>query len=130
MQKIYAIIRSPITLKLSLNILIILFIIFFGFIVGETILPGILSNYISLGKLTGIVFLVVGIIALLAREQNIKFKPLKIKKAFFVLTICLVFLFSFISVFKFGLLIAFILAILITLLFVLFSQYLFEHLLK
>lgn len=131
MKKILQIISSPITYKLSLDALAILLFIFLGFIAGEIILPGVLSNYISLGKLTGLVFALVLIISVLAREQEISFENKKINRNIIIFGCVVIALFIFVSVFKFEIITATILTIISTTLFILIHKihkYFFEEL--
>ncbi len=128
MKKLLQIIGSPITYKLSLDILAILMFIFLGFIAGEIILPGILSNYISLGKLTGIVFVVIAIITILAREQEISFDHKAINKYLFIFCCAIVAILTFVSLIKFGIIIDLFLTAISTTLFVLIYKYFFEEL--
>lgn len=128
MKKILQIIASPITYKLSLDVLAILLFIFLGFIAGEIILPGILSNYISLGKFTGIVFIVIGIVTILAREQEIVFNCKEINKHFFIFGCVTVALLTFVSLIKFEIWTDLFLTAISTTLFVLIYKYFFEEL--
>lgn len=128
MKNLSKIISSPITYKLSLDVLAIVLFIFLGFITGEIILPGILSNYISLGKLTGIIFVIIGIITILAREQEISFDNKKIDKNLIIFGCAIIGLLTFISVFKFGIIVGLILTLVSFALFVLIHKYFFEEL--
>lgn len=130
MKNLSKIISSPITYKLSLDVLAILLFIFLGFITGEIILPGILSNYISLGKLTGVVFVMVGIITILAREQEVLFERKKINRNMLILGCSIVTLLTFISVFKFEVVVASLLTVISLVLFMLIHKYFFEDLEK
>lgn len=122
--------QSPITYLILLNFLGILLFIFLGFVTGEIILPGILSDYISLGKITGFLFLVIALIVILAKEQEIAFKKKK-NKIFFTIIgyLALVFL-TFISLYKFKLKLDLILTLISVILFFLFNKYFFEDLEK
>ncbi len=130
MKKIMKIVGSPITYKLSLDILAILLFIFLGFIAGEIILPGILSNYISLGKLTGIVFVVVGVVTILAREQEISFDCKVVNKYLSIFGSVVVAILTFISLIKFGIIVDLFLTTISTTLFILIYKYFFEELEK
>lgn len=130
MKKISQIIASPITYKLSLDVLAILLFIFLGFIAGEIILPGILSNYISLGKFTGIIFVTIGIVTILAREQEVLFDNKKFNRNLIILTCSIVALLTLISVFKFGIVTGLILTAISLALFILIHKYFFEELAK
>lgn len=127
MKKIISIIKSPITYLLFLNLLGILLFIFFGFIVGEIILPGILSDYMSLGKFTGIIFLTLTTIVILAKEQEINFKKTKENSFLYFLSLIAVFLLTFISLYKFGIIIGIILTIISFVLFILLKKYFLDE---
>lgn len=128
MKKIINAINNPITYFILLDILAIILFIFFAFIFGEIILSGILSNYISLGKLTGIVFVVIGIITILAREQEVSFENKKINKNLIIFVCATVALLTFVSVFKFGIITGSILTVISLVLFILIHKYFFEEL--
>jgi hypothetical protein len=130
MKKIFTIISSPITYLLALNFLAILLFIFLGFIAGEVILPGILSNYISLGKISGILFLIINLIIILAKEQNITYEKSIINKYFSILIYCIVTFLTFVSLWKFGIILDLILTIISLFMFILFKKYLIEDLEK
>lgn len=130
MQKIIKILSSPITYKLSLDILAILLFIFLGFIAGEIILPGILGNYISLGEFTGILFVAIGIITILAREQEVSFDYKIINRYFFIFGCVVVTSLTFISLLKFGIIIDLFLTAISTTFFILIHKYFFEELEK
>lgn len=130
MKNLSKIISSPITYKLSLDVLAIVLFIFLGFITGEIILPGILSNYISLGKLTGVIFIVIGVIIILAREQEVLFERKKINRNMIILGCSIVALLTFISVFKFEMVVASLLTVISLVLFMLIHKYFFEDLEK
>ncbi|MCK4635833.1 MAG: hypothetical protein KAT32_03140 [Candidatus Moranbacteria bacterium] len=130
MKKIIKILSSPITYRLSLDVLAILLFIFLGFIAGEIILPGILGNYISLGELTGVLFVMIGIITILAREQEISFDYKIINRYFFIFGCTVVTSLTFVSLLKFGIIIDLFLTAISTTLFVLIHKYFFEELEK
>lgn len=130
MKKIIEIIQSPITYLLALNFLGILLFIFLGFIAGEIILPGILSDYLSLGKLAGFLFLVLALTVIIAKEQEIDFKKTAENSVFKNLTFIIVFALTFVSLYKFGIKLNLFLTTISVTLFFLFKKYFLEDLNK
>ena len=70
MFSIVSLIKNPITYKILTDIFLLVLLVTGGFIISETILPGILSAYISPFTLFVIVFFIMNIISFIAHKQG------------------------------------------------------------
>ncbi len=79
MQKIKNIIKNPMTYKLLVDIFLLLLLVVLGFIFFETLLPGIITSYISPFTLFTILFICIGLISFTAHKLNVS-SPIKTHK--------------------------------------------------
>ncbi|MEA3323203.1 MAG: hypothetical protein U9Q12_03180 [Patescibacteria group bacterium] len=70
MQKLKNIVKNPMTYKLLVDIFLLLLLVVLGFIFFETLLPGIITPYISPFTLFTTLFIFVGFISLVAHKLN------------------------------------------------------------
>jgi hypothetical protein len=63
--------NKPIFLKLSHDALLVLSVIFFGLIVAESVLPGLISGHLGLGIMTGLILIALGLINYFSEKSNI-----------------------------------------------------------
>ena len=71
MHQITNLIKNPITYKILIDIFFILLFIIGSFIIAETLLPGLISSYISPFILFVSIFIIISIISFIARNQDI-----------------------------------------------------------
>ncbi|PID51858.1 MAG: hypothetical protein CR972_04955 [Candidatus Moraniibacteriota bacterium] len=84
MKLIRETIKNPTTYKILIDIVVLLLFFVCGFIIFETILPGILSAFISPFKLFATLYILLTIVAFVAYKQNISFTSKKTHTFFFV----------------------------------------------
>lgn len=80
MQKIKNIVKNPMTYKLLVDIFLLLLLVVLGFIFFETLLPGIITSYVSPFTLFTILFICIGLISLTAHKLNISSSIITHKK--------------------------------------------------
>jgi len=99
MQKIKKILENPITYKLLIDVFVLTLIAMIIFITGETIIPGIISAYVSPITAFAIIFVLISIIAFITHKTHVSTKPTSQKKSLFILSI--IFFIALISIASF-----------------------------
>ncbi len=95
-------IKNPITYKILVDIFFVTLLIISGFIIAETILPGLISAYISPFLLFISIFLIIIVISFVARKQHIHTNITKSKKVLLALSILLFTIFISIASLNYG----------------------------
>jgi len=119
MTQIKKLLRNIITYKILIDIFFLLLLVTSFFIIAETLLPGIVSAYISPFYLFTSVFLIIALIALTSHEQNIYTPTKKSSKILFFSSVLIFIAIISISSFSYGYLFGSIIVILATATFVL-----------
>lgn len=126
LKKIY---KNPLTYTITVDVLIALLFVAACFVISESILPGIVSAYISPVLLFGSVFILFVVIALIARTQDIFFS---IKKKSTLLFVCGMLFFTALTAvasFRFGIALCTIFTIISAIVFILLYKIFHEEIL-
>ncbi len=102
MFQIKNLIKNPITYKILVDIFFVTLLIISGFIIAETMLPGLISAYISPFLLFISIFLIIISISFVARKQHIHTNITKSKKVLLALSILLFTIFISIASLNYG----------------------------
>ena len=119
MTQIKKLLRNIITYKILIDIFFLLLLVTSFFIIAETLLPGIVSVYISPFFLFTSIFLIIALIALASHKQNIYTPTKKSSKTLFFSSVLIFITITSISSFSYGYLFGGIIVILATATFIL-----------
>ena len=98
------ILQSPLTYTLILDLSIIPLLIISAFIIGDTILPGILTRYISPLWLYGAMCIMIVFLTYIAKRQKITFSSSSQNLFLRLCAYCFFLTFTIIACFRFGIL--------------------------
>ena len=102
MHQIINLFKNPITYKILIDIFLIMLLVTGGFVISETLLPGVIGAYISPFILFVITFLITIVISFITRKQSIHAPIKKPNKVLFILSLLLFTIFISVASFGYG----------------------------